>query len=479
MRRLVGGLGAVVALMTVLSYPVGYGIMGYWKSVTLLSYKADLAAARASGFILEYGLEFAGSWRNHADQLSRAIDIRAPHSPALRQRVIEPDGAVVADKGDALAAPTYARDAPIMVGGVEVGRVVVVSSLRPLLIEVGLIALLSLTLGIAAFFVFAVLPLKVLDHTLASLETANGRFRQQNLLLDTALANMFQGLGMFDAAERLVIANGRFAEMYGLQPDDVKPGTPLHRVIDARIATGAHPGETAEGQLRIVRQHLARGKVSHLAERLGDGRAILVSIRPMAEGGWVTTHQDVTERENLNAELAQQNELLQRREDQLEAQNQLLDAAAQDTYRSWSIVDAALNNMPQGLAMFDADRRLIVCNRVYHEMYGMTAEEVKPGTTSHEVVVLRVAKGLYGDVDGRTFIDDWLAGDEASARVQQLADGRIVSVRRHRISDGRFLATHEDITERERLNLQLAQQHELLKQRRTSSSGTTSSSTPP
>ncbi len=104
------------------------------------------------------------------------------------------------------------------VHGIVVGWAEMVDSLRPLLIKVALIALVSLSLGIAAYFMFATLPLKLLDRSLSELERANARFRQQNLLLDAALGNMFQGLAMFDAGERLVIANDRFAEMYGLYP---------------------------------------------------------------------------------------------------------------------------------------------------------------------------------------------------------------------------------------------------------------------
>ena len=461
LRRLVGVLGAVVALMTALSYPVGYGIIGYWKGAELLSFKADLSATRAARFILEND----ATWRNDGERLASAIDVGSPNSPSLRQRITDTQGAMLVDRGDALAAPTYARSAPISIDQAVIGHAVVISSLRPLLIEVGLIAIASLTLGVAAFLVFAVLPLKVLDRSLSQLECANARFREQNRLLDAALANMFQGLAMFDAAERLVIANNRFAEMYGLTAEQLERGTPLRRIFERRLASGAYPGETVDEQLQIIRQHFARRDVSHRAERLSDGRTILVSIRSRPEGGWVTTHQDVTERENLNAELARQNTLLKQREDQLETQNRLLDAAVEETYHGWSIVDAALNNMSQGLAMFDAERRLIVCNSVYQEMYGLTTEQVKPGVPSREIVALRIAAG-NGDIDAERVIDDWFADSNClSRRIQHLADGRIISVCRHRLDDGRLLVTHEDITEREKLYSQLAQQNELLKQR--------------
>jgi diguanylate cyclase (GGDEF)-like protein len=461
-RRLVGTLGAMLALATALLIPIGYGVMDYWKDAQALAYKADLSAARAATSI--QGSQ--DDWRSNIGQLRAAVDMQGRNSAPVLQRITDAKGTTLLETGDAPAWPTYSRAAPIVVGGIVVGWAEMIDSLRPMLIAVAVIALVSLSLAVAAYYMFATLPLKLLDRSLSELERANARFRQQNLLLDAALGNMFQGLAMFDAGERLVIANDRFAEMYRLTPDQVRPGTPLRQILAHRVGDTSDAGEAAQGQLQALREHFACRKVSHLGQRLSDGRTILVSIRPMREGGWVTTHQDVTERENLNAELAQHNELLRQREDELEERNKLLDAAAQDSYRSWSILDAALNNMLHGLAMFDAEHRLIVCNKVYYEMYGLTAEQVAPGTMAADIVLSRVTAGNYGEVDAGRFIDDWLAsGNNLTKRIRHLADGRIISVCRHKLCDGRLLVTHEDITEREQLYSQLARQNALLHER--------------
>ena len=100
----------------------------------------------------------------------------------------------------------------------------------------------------------------------------------------------------------------------------------------------------------------------------------------MASGGRVVTHEDITEREQLNARLEQQNQLLKAQEEKLRTQNVQL--------------DAALNNMVQGLAMFDAEQRLVICNKRYAEMYGLSPEQVKPGTTLREIIEHRIANGL-------------------------------------------------------------------------------------
>jgi diguanylate cyclase (GGDEF)-like protein/PAS domain S-box-containing protein len=276
--------------------------------------------------------------------------------------------------------------------------------------------------------------------------------RAQNQLLDAALSNMVQGLAMFDAEQRLVVANARFAEMYGQRPEDVVPGTPLRKIIEHRIASGLYVGTTVDEVLDRMRARVARQKPSHMTATMGDGRTIAVSIQPRPDHGWVTTHQDITEREKLAARLEQQNTLLKARETELSAQNVRF--------------DTTINNMPQGLCVFGADRRIIIANSRYAEIYGLTPEDVKPGTALASVLEARVAAGTYAREDARRLVADTIA-KFGTRRTQtlQLADGRIISIVRVPMDDGSVISTHEDVTERHHLLVQLERQNELLSER--------------
>ena len=144
---------------------------------------------------------------------------------------------------------------------------------------------------------------------------------------------------------------------------------------------------------------------------------ISAAVRPRDDGGWVVTHQDITEREVLNAQLARQNELLQQREEELKAQNERF--------------NAAINNMSQGLCLFDAEQRVVFANRRFAELYGLTPEHVKPGTTLREILTARVAKGVYSNVDAAKFVDDGVASfNQEVSQIVRLADGRFISVLR-------------------------------------------------
>lgn len=111
--------------------------------------------------------------------------------------------------------------------------------------------------------------------------------------LDTAVNNMTQGLLLFDAAQRLIVCNRRYIAMYGLSPDVVKPGCSFRDVIRHRQETGSFTGDL-EAYCDEVLDNVGLSK-SSIAET-SDGRLIEIRNEPVASGGWLVTHEDVTER---------------------------------------------------------------------------------------------------------------------------------------------------------------------------------------
>jgi diguanylate cyclase (GGDEF)-like protein len=135
------------------------------------------------------------------------------------------------------------------------------------------------------------------------LQEQEERLKAQNVQLDVALNNMVQGLAMFDADARVVIANGRYAELYGLAPDDVRPGTHLRDIIKRRMANGEMPGKDVDEVMRAVFGRMNPKGESQYTTRMGDGRYIAVCSKPMANGFTVTTHQDITEQRRSEAKI--------------------------------------------------------------------------------------------------------------------------------------------------------------------------------
>ena len=262
---------------------------------------------------------------------------------------------------------------------------------------------------------------------------SNEQLRQQNLLLDAAVNNMSQGLCMFNANEEIVVFNRRYLDMYKLSPQVVKPGCTFSELIRHRTEVGLLEADPEPYYRRII-DNVRERKTTRSLIKTTEGRFIQVFNQPMAGGGWVTTHEDVTERRHA--------------EDQVREQKLQL--------------DTALNNMSQGLNMFDADGRLVVCNQRYLHMYGLSADVVKPGCSVEELVQVRIASGTFFAADPQRYIADLLETmrkRDPTSTAMELPDGRIVAVNSQPTPDGSgWVVTHEDITERKQAQARLAQE---------------------
>lgn len=134
---------------------------------------------------------------------------------------------------------------------------------------------------------------------------------RQNLLLitrrfqfDAVLDNMSQGLTFFDADAKLMISNRRYGEIYRLSADQTRIGTSLSEIVGHRMAMGSLPNMTAADYL-LRRVSLVSAMNSFdVIDEFADGRVVSMHYQPMPGGGWVTTHEDITERRRTDASLA-------------------------------------------------------------------------------------------------------------------------------------------------------------------------------
>jgi methyl-accepting chemotaxis protein len=138
------------------------------------------------------------------------------------------------------------------------------------------------------------------------------RFDRRTARLTSAVNNMSQGLCMFDKAQRLVICNDRYRQMYGLSSDIVKPGCTLRELLAHRKDVGMFSGEI-EPYIADLLTAIASGKTVTKTISLSDGRVIDLTNRPMQGGGWVATHDEVTERRRAEEARAALREQEQRR----------------------------------------------------------------------------------------------------------------------------------------------------------------------
>ena len=126
------------------------------------------------------------------------------------------------------------------------------------------------------------------------------RIEQTNRQLDAVLGNVCQGLCFFDGDRRLILANRRYTEIYDIPEDRVLPGMSLRQIVDLRVAVGSGPAMTNKAYLEWRDGVQVSSHPTDTVVELANGKSISIHHRPMPDGGWVATHEDVTER--LHAE---------------------------------------------------------------------------------------------------------------------------------------------------------------------------------
>lgn len=139
----------------------------------------------------------------------------------------------------------------------------------------------------------------LLMFSLAAAVALIGALRR-SLRVSAALDNMTQGLCMFDAAARLILCNGRYLEMYGLTRKQAYPGVSLHELLELRKAGGSFHQEIDE-YVAGAKQRAIEGEVFNGTAEV-HGRTIKIANRPIQGGGWVSTHEDITDRRRADRE---------------------------------------------------------------------------------------------------------------------------------------------------------------------------------
>jgi methyl-accepting chemotaxis protein len=147
---------------------------------------------------------------------------------------------------------------------------------------------------------------------IAGIGLMHQRLRRQNRRVANALDNMSQGLCMFNEQGRIVLRNRRYLEMYKLSPEIVRPGCSLHALIQHRKDTGLFTGDV-DDYCRMIMDMVRSGTGTSFYVSASDGRIVLGKNDPLAGGGWVSNHEDVTEQRRAEEERAAVRDQEQRR----------------------------------------------------------------------------------------------------------------------------------------------------------------------
>jgi diguanylate cyclase (GGDEF)-like protein len=143
---------------------------------------------------------------------------------------------------------------------------------------------------------------QLVQQRTAALRERESELQAQNMRFDAALSNMPYGLGMYDADECLIVCNERYSEMYGLSPQQIRPGMTLLSIFEARIAAGTSP-EDGEAYIKQGLIGVRRREPYYTEITMRDGRTFGINHRPMPNGGWVAVHSDITPQKRAETQI--------------------------------------------------------------------------------------------------------------------------------------------------------------------------------
>jgi diguanylate cyclase (GGDEF)-like protein len=235
--------------------------------------------------------------------------------------------------------------------------------------------------------------------------------RSAQARLADALECSQEGVVVVDANDVIVLANAQAADFLGISAGLLKPGTPLAQLTPA--LRGA-----ADASHMLMR----RDKNLHATSEtlMADGRWLRLSRSPTSDGGFIVLCGDVSRLKQQEWSLRQSNLLL----------------------------DAALENMSQGLCLYDAQNRLEVFNRRFLEIFKLPPDQIKPGISYKDVLAISI--GVHNHT-GKN-VDQLLAEQAeflrertAKPHLYELNNGRVVACLYCPTADGRWVA---NVTER-------------------------------
>lgn len=263
------------------------------------------------------------------------------------------------------------------------------------------------------------------------------RIRQ---LLERAVEALPVSIEIFDEQDRLVLYNQQLTRMYPHMDYKEHLGTHFADILRHSVRRGLVPSAHGREEAWIAERMSEHGsRTSNLVQRLADGRWINIYETRTPENYVVAVRLDITD---------------------LIEQRQALEAAQDAAQQARQLLQDAVESLPEGFALFDADDKLVVCNAQYRRLYPISAPMIVPGSTFEQIARYGAERGQYSDAVGNE--EAWLAqlmADHQAAQhavLQRLPEGRWVQAYERRTPQGGIAGVRTDVTQLVRKEQELA-----------------------
>jgi diguanylate cyclase (GGDEF)-like protein/PAS domain S-box-containing protein len=238
--------------------------------------------------------------------------------------------------------------------------------------------------------------------------------RSAQARLADALERSQEGVIVVDADDIIVLANAQAVDLLGVAPSLLRPGTPLSR-LEPELqgsADAEHVLMRCDRELHATRE-----------ARMPNGRWLRISRSPTRDEGFIFLCSDISRLKTQESSLRETNTLL----------------------------DAALENMSQGLCLYDGQNRLEIFNRRFLEIFRLPPERIKPGISYKDVLEISMPLNNCSGKSADQLMSEhsgFLAEKSTGPHLYELSNDRVISCIYSPTADGRWVATYEDVTER-------------------------------
>lgn len=265
--------------------------------------------------------------------------------------------------------------------------------------------------------------------------TAAAARRAQTERLQAVLAALPVGVLVFDDEDRIEHVSGSFSEVYGSLADLARPGVAFETLLRAGVARGLVPEAVGQEEAWIsarLAQH-RRGKASMLRE-LPGGRWRRIVEQRMASGGLLSYSVDVSD---------------------LVLQEHALAVAHRDAELARQRLQDAIEALPVGFELYDAEDRLLCINEAMAAMYPLIADLRHQRPTFEEVVRTHAARGGLPWLPDAAALEQWLQKRKAERKqphaplLVQVKPGQWVQVHERPTREGGLVGVRIDVSERE------------------------------
>jgi PAS domain S-box-containing protein len=268
-------------------------------------------------------------------------------------------------------------------------------------------------------------------------EKARDDVERTRQIMQTVLDNMIGGVMLFDKDFNLQFVNRQVIEFQNYPPDVLKPGISGYDILRFQVQRGDF-GQVKDIEAK-VRERVAlirKPGGNRFLRRTLEGRYVEFNFLPLDDGGLLAFGRDVTS--------------LKEREEALAAAKEAAERARDDVERTREVMQIVLDNMSDGVTLWDRDFRWMFSNRFSTEMWNYDVDMMKPGVTGFDMIRQLARQGEFGPSDDVertvTEVTRRILRPGGARYEQRTATGKYIEFNFRPLSDGGTLGIYRDIT---------------------------------